>query len=75
MLLLRGRSQFCKGADPGQTTSTTSNHGKRGHASIEASLEQPLEFINDELINTTPKQAHLRRRPIGGERKRASCAA
>lgn len=53
----------------------TDNNDKRGHASIEVSLEHPLKFINDELTNTTPKQIHLRKRRIGVERKQALRAA
>lgn len=63
-----------QGCCPGQTASTDSSHDKRGHASIEVSLEQPLEFINYGLINIRPKQAHLRRRRIGVEHTRASLA-
>lgn len=74
MLLLRGRSQFCKVAAPARQLPPTSSHDKRGHASIEVSLEQPLEFINYGLINTRPKQIHLHRRRIGVEYKRASLA-
>src|SRR3546814_19727902 len=61
MPLLRGRSHFCKHAlrQAAIPLPSVSDDDKRVHAAIKASFEQALEFIDDRLIEFTPKPVEI----------------
>src|SRR3546814_13970204 len=78
MPLLRGRSHFCKHAlrQAAIPLPSVSDDDKRVHAVIKASFEQALEFIDDRLIEITPKPVGLRKKQhTEVDRKRAARAA
>src|SRR3546814_15852639 len=72
MPLLRGRSHFCKHAlrQAAIPLPSVSDDDKRVHAVIKASFEQALEFIDDRLIEITPKPVGLRKKQHRSEERR-----